>query len=159
MINPKCPYCGASTATVGGPDGNPFNVNRKTKIICQNCKRIISEYSDNTLDYVQAKPVLKITATAVGGGVTITAEKTIPFEDGTYSLGDEYPFTRLAADENPPYSFGSIMIRGDEVTVAGETVKVGEQPVEIVKHLTAYAPDKHPVKETITLTVLQDIEL
>lgn len=152
-----CPYCGSSRVeTTGGENGNPFD-RRSKKTVCADCGRTISEYSDNILDYTE--PVIKVTATAVGGGVTITAEKTVPFEDGTYSLGDEYPFTRRAIDENPPYSFGSITVKGEKITIADETVKLGEQPARIVKHLTAYAPDKHPVEETITLTISTDIEV
>lgn len=143
--------------TIGGADGNPFNVHRKTKTICSECGRKISEYSDDIFDYIE--PVIKVTATAVGGGVTITAEKTVPYKDGTYSLGDEYPFNRRATDENPPYSFDSITVKGEKITIACETVKLNEQPVRIVKHLTAYAPDKHPVEETITLTISTDFEV
>ncbi|MGN0551048.1 MAG: hypothetical protein ACI4I4_04305 [Acutalibacteraceae bacterium] len=151
-----CPYCGSSRVeTTGGENGNPFD-RRPQKTVCADCGRTISEYSDNILDYIE--PVIKVTATAVGGGVTITAEKTVPYKDGTYSLGDEYPFNRRATDENPPYSFDSITVKGEKITIACETVKLNEQPVRIVKHLTAYAPDKHPAEETITLTISADME-
>ncbi|MGN0469547.1 MAG: hypothetical protein ACI4GV_01360 [Acutalibacteraceae bacterium] len=63
----------------------------------------------------------------------INAEKTVPFEDGTYSLGDE-------------------------ITVVDETVKYGALLARIIKHLTAYAYDKHPVQETITLELEAEIK-
>lgn len=84
--------------TIGGADGNPFNAHRKTKTICSECGRKISEYSDDIFDYV--KDVISITLTSIGNGVTITAEKTVPFENGTYFLGSEYPFSRRYEDEN-----------------------------------------------------------
>lgn len=141
--------------TIGGADGNPFNVHRKTKTICSECGRKISEYSDDIFDYV--KDVISITLTSIGNGVTITAEKTVPFENGTYFLGSEYPFSRRYEDENRSYSFENITINNDEITVAGETVKIGEKPVKIIKHLQACAYDKHPIQEKIILTISKDI--
>ncbi len=141
--------------TIGGADGNPFNVHRKTKTICSECGRKISEYSDDIFDYV--KDVISITLTSIGNGVTITAEKTVPFENGTYFLGSEYPFSRRYEDENRSYSFENITINNDEITVAGETVKIGEKPVKIIKHLQACAYDKHPIEEKIILTISKDI--
>ena len=141
--------------TIGGADGNPFNVHRKTKTICSECGRKISEYSDDIFDYV--KDVISITLTSIGNGVTITAEKTVPFENGTYFLGSEYPFSRRYEDENRSYSFENITINNDEITVAGETVKIGEKPVKIIKHLQACAYDKHPIEEKIIPTISKDI--
>lgn len=141
--------------TVGGADGNPFNVHRKIKTVCSECGRKISEYSDDILDFV--KPVLNVTATAVGNGVTITAEKSVPYKDGVYPLGNEYPFSRKFEEENLSYSFDNITINNDVITVAGETVKLDEAPISIVKKLTAYTYDKHPVEEKITLTIRKDI--
>lgn len=141
--------------TIGGADGNPFNVHRKTKTICSECGRKISEYSDDIFDYV--KDVISITLTSIGNGVTITAEKTVPFENGTYFLGSEYPFSRRYEDENRSYSFENITINNDEITVAGETVKIWEKPVKIIKHLQACAYDKHPIEEKIILTISKDI--
>lgn len=141
--------------TIGGADGNPFNVHRKTKTICSECGRKISEYSDDIFDYV--KDVISITLTSIGNGVTITAEKTVPFENGTYFLGSEYPFSRRYEDENRSYSFENITVNNDEITVAGETVKIGEKPVKIIKHLQACAYDKHPIEEKIILTISKDI--
>lgn len=141
--------------TIGGADGNPFNVHRKTKTICSECGRKISEYSDDIFDYV--KDVISITLTSIGNGVTITAEKTVPFENGTYFIGSEYPFSRRYEDENRSYSFENITVNNDEITVAGETVKIGEKPVKIIKHLQACAYDKHPIEEKIILTISKDI--
>lgn len=141
--------------TIGGADGNPFNVHRKTKTICSECGRKISEYSDDIFDYV--KDVISITLTSIRNGVTITAEKTVPFENGTYFLGSEYPFSRRYEDENRSYSFENITVNNDEITVAGETVKIGEKPVKIIKHLQACAYDKHPIEEKIILTISKDI--
>lgn len=141
--------------TIGGADGNPFNVHRKTKTICSECGRKISEYSDDIFDYV--KDVISITLTSIGNGVTITAEKTVPFENGTYFLGSEYPFSRRYEDENRSYSFENITVNNDEITVAGETVKIGEKPVKIIKHLQACAYDKHPIEEKIILTISKEI--
>ena len=141
--------------TIGGADGNPFNVHRKTKTICSECGRKISEYSDDIFDYV--KDVISITLTSIGNGVTITAEKTVPFENGTYFLGSEYPFSRRYEDENCSYSFENITVNNDEITVAGETVKIGKKPVKIIKHLQACAYDKHPIEEKIILTISKDI--
>lgn len=141
--------------TIGGADGNPFNVHRKTKTICSECGRKISEYSDDIFDYV--KDVISITLTSIGNGVTITAEKTVPFENGTYFLGSESPFSRRYEDENRSYSFENITVNNDEITVAGETVKIGEKPVKIIKHLQACAYDKHPIEEKIVLTISKDI--
>ena len=141
--------------TIGGADGNPFNVHRKTKTICSECGRKISEYSDDIFDYV--KDVISITLTSIGNGVTITAEKTVPFENGTYFLGSEYPFSRRYEDENRSYSFENITVNNDEITVAGEIVKIGEKPVKIIKHLQACAYDKHPIEEKIILTISKDI--
>ncbi len=141
--------------TIGGADGNPFNAHRKTKTICSECGRKISEYSDDIFDYV--KDVISITLTSIGNGVTITAEKTVPFENGTYFLGSEYPFSRRYEDENRSYSFENITVNNDEITVAGETVKIGEKPVIIIKHLQACAYDKHPIEEKIILTISKEI--
>lgn len=141
--------------TIGGADGNPFNAHRKTKTICSECGRKISEYSDDIFDYV--KDVISITLTSIGNGVTITAEKTVPFENGTYFLGSEYPFSRRYEDENRSYSFENITVNNDEITVAGETVKIGEKPVKIIKHLQACAYDKHPIEEKIILTISKEI--
>lgn len=141
--------------TIGGADGNPFNAHRKTKTICSECGRKISEYSDDIFDYV--KDVISITLTSIRNGVTITAEKTVPFENGTYFLGSEYPFSRRYEDENCSYSFENITVNNDEITVAGETVKIGEKPVKIIKHLQACAYDKHPIEEKIILTISKDI--
>lgn len=151
----KCPYCGGTLVTIGGGDGNPFNVHQKIKTVCSECGRKISEHSDDILDYVKA--VISITLTAIGNGVTITAEKTVPFENGTYFLGSEYPFSRRYEDENRSYSFENITVNNDEITVAGETVKIGEKPVKIVKHFQACAYDKHPIEEKIVLTISKDI--
>ncbi len=43
MIKTICPYCGGTCEITGGPDGNPFNQNRKEMIVCNSCGRIILE--------------------------------------------------------------------------------------------------------------------
>ena len=43
MMKTICPYCGGRCETTGGPDGNPFNKDRKEKTVCTACGRTISE--------------------------------------------------------------------------------------------------------------------
>lgn len=37
----KCPYCGGTVETVGGEDGNPFNIGRKARLVCSRCGRSV----------------------------------------------------------------------------------------------------------------------
>ena len=43
MFKRICPYCGGRCETTGGPDGNPFNKDRKEKTVCTACGRTVSE--------------------------------------------------------------------------------------------------------------------
>lgn len=45
MIKTICPYCGGRLETTGGPDGNPFNKDRKEKIVCTACGRMVSVFT------------------------------------------------------------------------------------------------------------------
>ena len=37
----KCPYCGGTVETVGGEDGDPFNIGRKARLVCGRCGRSV----------------------------------------------------------------------------------------------------------------------
>lgn len=37
----KCPYCGGTVETVGGEDGDPFNIGRKARLVCSRCGRSV----------------------------------------------------------------------------------------------------------------------
>lgn len=194
-----CPYCGGSCETTGGPDGNPFNKNRKEETICTVCGRTISgagavRISDvdlqemlredsllelmldadiiendtietgttekditiidriNALDSIK----LKISATSEGGGVKRTAETTVSIEDGCYSLGNEYPFGRSDIDQKPPFSLCDIMVKANEISIAGETFRIKELPKTITKKLTAYGYGYVPWVETITIMICME---
>ena len=97
--------------------------------------------------------MLKISATAEGGGVKRNSETTVSILDGTYSLGDEYPFGRRNIDQKPPFSLCDITVSGKEITIAGETFGIKELPKTITKKLTAYGYGYVPWEEIITITV------
>ena len=40
-LRKKCPYCGGTVETVGGEDGNPFNIGRKARLVCVRCGRSV----------------------------------------------------------------------------------------------------------------------
>ncbi len=40
-LHKKCPYCGGTVETVGGEDGNPFNIGRKARLVCSRCGRSV----------------------------------------------------------------------------------------------------------------------
>ena len=178
MMKMICPYCGGRCEPTGGPDGNPFNKDRKEKIVCTACGRTVSEseplqISDDDLkelltdadtivsdvpdadipdvdtaaadlslaDIVNVSDTLnlKISATAEAAGVKRSAETTVSVLDGSYSLGNDYPFGRRD--------------NGKEITIAGETFTIKELPKTITKKLTAYGHGYVPWEETITVTI------
>ncbi len=96
---------------------------------------------------------LKISATAEGGGVKRSAETTVSILDGSYSLGNDYPFGRRDVDRKPPFSLCNITIKGNEITMAGEKFTLKELPKTITKKLTAYGYGYVPWEEIITITV------
>ena len=106
--------------------------------------------------YVQ--PVIKVVAKAEGGGLTKTAESTVPFKNGTYSLGKDYPFCRLSDAAKNTCFMNSVAVKGDKITIAGETLRAAELPKTVVKRLTAYGHDNCPTEETITLTISLEIQ-
>lgn len=195
MMKTICPYCGGRLETIGGPDGNPFNKDRKEKTVCTACGRTISEseplqISDDDLkelltdadiiasdvpdadipdvdtaaadlslaDIVNVSDTLKlkISATAEAAGVKRSAETTVSVLDGSYSLGNDYPFGRRDVDRKPPFSLCDITVKGNEISIAGETFGIKELPKTITKKLTAYGHGYVPWEETITVTI--DIE-
>jgi len=195
MMKTICPYCGGRLETTGGPDGNPFNKDRKEKTVCTACGRTVSEteplqISDDDLkelltdadiiasdvpdadipdvdtaaadlslaDIVNVSDTLKlkISATAEAAGVKRSAETTVSVLDGSYSLGNDYPFGRRDVDRKPPFSLCGITVNGNEISIAGETFGIKELPKTITKKLTAYGYGYVPWEETITVTI--DIE-
>ena len=187
MIKMICPYCGGRLETVGGPDGNPFNKDRREKTVCTACGRSVSEseplqipeeilkelltdadtiVSDmpdfdtadadlSIADIVNVSDTLnlKISATAEAAGVKRSAETTVPILDGSYSLGNDYPFGRRDIDRKPPFSLCGITVKGNEITIAGETFGIKELPKTITKKLTAYGYGYVPWEETITVVI------
>lgn len=167
MIKTICPYCGGSCKTFGGPDGNPFNKDRKETTVCTACGRTVlesepfqipTEHLEELLtdadifDTVDNLP-LKISATAEAAGVKRSAEITVSLKDGSYSLGNDYPFGRRDVDRKPPFSLCDITVNGNEITIAGETFTIKELPKTITKKLTAYGYGYVPWEETITITI------
>ena len=164
MLKTICPYCGGRCETIGGPDGNPYNQNCKEESVCTACGRSVSVSAPFQLSQDDTESILeemmtdvdiigdmylkdidmtsenvtlviRIKATAEGGGVKRNAEITVPFEDGSYSLGNEYPFGRRDIDQNPPFYLSTITIKGYEISIAGETFGVQELPKIITKNL------------------------
>ncbi|MBQ9745488.1 MAG: hypothetical protein IJW21_01530 [Clostridia bacterium] len=166
MFKTICPYCGGRCETYGGTDGNPYNQNRREISVCTSCGRtaerepcrIPAEYLEELLadadigDEADAR-TLKISATATGGGVTRKAELALPYEDGTYPLGYEYPFGRVDADAVPRFSLCSVRISGGDIFIANEAVKADDLPATVTKKLTAYGYNKFPTEEIITLLI------
>lgn len=151
-----CPFCGSRRIeTIGGDYGNPFD-RREEKEICMECGRTIPQQSVDVNLYVQ--PVIKVVAKAEGGGLTKTAESTVPFKNGTYSLGKDYPFCRLSDAAKNTCFMNSVAVKGDKITIAGETLRAAELPKTVVKRLTAYGYDNCPTEETITLTISLEIQ-
>lgn len=151
-----CPFCGSRRIeTIGGDYGNPFD-RREEKKICMECGRTIPQQSADVNLYVQ--PVIKVVAKAEGGGLTKTAESTVPFKNGTYSLGKDYPFCRLSDAAKNTCFMNSVAVKGDKITIAGEALRAAELPKTVVKRLTAYGYDNCPTEETITLTISLEIQ-
>lgn len=151
-----CPFCGSHRIeTIGGDYGNPFD-RREEKKICMECGRTIPQQLADVNLYVQ--PVIKVVAKAEGGGLTKTAESTVPFKNGTYSLGKDYPFCRLSDAAKNTCFMNSVAVKGDKITIAGETLRAAELPKTVVKRLTAYGYDNCPTEETITLTISLEIQ-
>lgn len=96
---------------------------------------------------------LKISATAEAAGVKRSAETTVSILDGSYSLGNDYPFGRRDVDRKPPFSLCDITVKGNEISIAGETFTIKELPKTITKKLTAYGHGYVPWEETITVTI------
>lgn len=192
MMKMICPYCGGRCETTGGPDGNPFNKERKEKIVCTACGRTVSESeplqisdddlkelltdADTIVSDVAAADIpdvdiaaadlsladivnvsntlnLKISATAEAAGVKRSAKTTVSILDGSYSLGNDYPFGRFDVDQKPPFSLCDITVKGNEISIAGETFGIKELPKTITKKLTAYGHGYVPWEETITVTI------
>ena len=168
MFKRICPYCGGRCETTGGPDGNPFNKDHKEKTVCTACGRTVSEseplqMSDDVLKELMTdidavndtdNLKIKISATAEGGGGTKKAEITIPYEDGSYSLGTEYPFGRVDIDKDPPFNLQGVKVQDNEIFIANETVKLSALMSQtITKKLTAYGYGYVPWEETITITI------
>ncbi len=101
----------------------------------------------------QPEIMLNISATAEGGGVKRSAETMVSVLDGSYSLGDEYPFGRSDIDRKLPFSLCGITIKENKITIAGETFTIKELPKTITKKLTAYGYGYVPWEEIITITV------
>jgi len=97
--------------------------------------------------------MLKISATAEGGGVKRNAETTVSVLDGSYSLGNDYPFGRRDIDRKPPFSLCSITVKGNEIAIAGETFTIKELPKTITRKLTAYGHGYVPWEEIITIRI------
>lgn len=103
----------------------------------------------NVLDNIK----LKISATAEAGGVKRSAEIVVPITDGSHSLGNDYPFGRRDIDKKPPFSLCGITVKGNEISIAGETFTIKELPKTITKKLTAYGNGYVPWEEIITITI------
>ena len=94
-----------------------------------------------------------VSATAEAAGVKRSAETTVSVLDGSYSLGNDYPFGRRDVDRKPPFSLCDITVKGNEISIAGETFGIKELPKTITKKLTAYGHGYVPWEETITVTI------
>lgn len=137
-----CPYCGSSRLqTTGGDIGNPFD-RRKEKTICLDCGRTVVTEPD-IADLFQS--VICIEMTAEGDGVARTAKAEFPHQDGEYDLSClEYPLCR----------YKRLKISKDTADIDGEIyISITDVPYETTKQCTAYAPDKHPVAETVKIKI------
>ena len=145
----KCPYCGSSRLqTTGGDYGNPFD-RRKEKTICLDCGRTVATEPDLAdlfqADLFQSVICIEIEMTAEGGGLVRKAKAKFPFEDGAYDL------SRLAY---PLCRYKRLKISKDTADLGGEIfVSITDVPYETTRQYTAYAPDKHPVAETVKIRI------
>lgn len=143
----KCPYCSSCrTESVGGENGNPFD-RRKEKTICLDCGRTIGTEPD-LADLFQS--VICIEMTAEGGGLVRKAKAEFAFQDGEYDLSRlEYPLCR----------YKRLKISKDTADIDGEIyISITDVPYETTRQYTAYAPDKHPVAETVKIKIYSDIK-
>ena len=137
-----CPYCGSSRLqTTGGDIGNPFD-RRQEKTICLDCGRTVVTEPD-TADLFQS--VICIEMTAGGCGLVRKAKYEFPYQDGEYDLSRlEYPLCR----------YKRLKISKGTADLGGEIfVSITDVPYETTKQYTAYAPDKHPVAETVKIRI------
>ena len=143
----KCPYCGSSRLqTTGGENGNPFD-RRQEKTICLDCGQTAGTEPD-IADLFQS--VICIEMTDEGGGLVRKAKAAFPYQDGEYDLSRlEYPLCR----------YKRLKISKDTADIDGEIyVSITDVPYETTKQYTAYAPDKHPVAETVKIKIYSDIK-
>ena len=142
-----CRYCGSHRLeTVGGDYGNPFD-RRKEKTICLDCGRTVGTEPDLSELF---QSVVCIEMTAEGGGLVRKAKAKFPFEDGAYDL------SRLAY---PLCRYKRLKISKDTADLGGEIfVSITDVPYETTRQYTAYAPDKHPVAETVKIKIYSDVK-
>ena len=143
-----CPYCGSSRLhTTGGDIGNPFD-RRQEKTICLDCGRTVVTEPD-LADLFQS--VICIEMTAEGGGLVRKAKAEFPHQDGEYDLSClEYPLCR----------YKLLKISKDTADIDGEIyVSITDLPYETTRQYTAYAPDKHPVAETVKIKIYSKGEI
>ena len=83
--------------------------------------------------------------TAEGGGLVRKAKAEFAFQDGEYDLSRlEYPLCR----------YKRLKISKDTADLGGEIfVSITDVPYETTRQYTAYAPDKHPVAETVKIRI------
>ena len=145
MLN--CPYCGSSRLqTTGGKNGNPFD-RRREKTICLDCGRTVGTEPDLSELF---QSVVCVEMTAEGGGLVRKAKAEFSFEDGAYDL------SRLAY---PLCRYKRLKISKDTVDIYDEIyVSITDVPYETTRQYTAYAPDKHPVAETVKIKIYSDIK-
>lgn len=145
-----CRYCGSHRLeTVGGDYGNPFD-RRKEKTICLDCGRTVATEPD-LADLFQSVICIEIEMTAEGGGLVRKAKAEFAFQDGEYDLSRlEYPLCR----------YKRIKISKDTADIDGEIcISITDVPYETTRQYTAYAPDKHPVAETVKIKIYSKGEI
>ena len=145
MLN--CPYCGSSRLqTTGGKNGNPFD-RRREKTICLDCGGTVGTEPDLSELF---QSVVCVEMTAEGGGLVRKAKAEFSFEDGAYDL------SRLAY---PLCRYKRLKISKDTVDIDDEIyVSITDVPYETTRQYTAYAPDKHPVAETVKIKIYSDVK-
>lgn len=142
-----CPYCGSSRLqTTGGKNGNPFD-RRQEITICLDCGRTVVTEPDLSELF---QSVVCIEITAQGSGLVRKAKAEFPFEDGAYDL------SRLAY---PLCRYKRLKISKDTADIDGEIyLSITDVPYETTRQYTAYAPDKHPVAETVKIKIYSDVK-
>lgn len=83
--------------------------------------------------------------TAEGGGLVRKAKAEFALQNGEYDLSRlEYPLCR----------YKRLKISKDTADIDGEIfVSITDVPYETTRQYTAYAPDKHPVAETVKIKI------